>query len=169
MEAVISEKEPHTTTMRPVDLHLPRTKLVCLENTTNRGSGKVWPLEKIAEVEKVARSKNLKMHLDGARIWNAATNLKVQESDIADVVVKEQLVNQRLIPNSMEPRGAIAEYKSATEEFTVWLTSQAPHVHRLLATAFVFGIPETKMRVIAPHVGGGFGCKIFLYRHRKTN
>jgi threonine aldolase len=84
MEAVISEKEPHTTTMRPVDLHLPRTKLVCLENTTNRGSGKVWPLEKIAEVEKVARSKNLKMHLDGARIWNAATNLKVQESDIAN-------------------------------------------------------------------------------------
>ena len=70
--------------MRPVDLHLPRTKLVCLENTTNRGSGKVWPLEKIAEVEKVARSRNLKMHLDGARIWNAATNLKVQESDIAN-------------------------------------------------------------------------------------
>ena len=83
MEAVISEKEPHTTIMRPVDLHLPRTKLVCLENTTNRGGGKVWPLEKIAEVEKVARSRNLKMHLDGARIWNAATNLQVQESDIA--------------------------------------------------------------------------------------
>ena len=81
----------------------------------------------------------------------------------ADVVVKEQLVNQRLIPSSMEPRGAIADYKSATEEFTVWMTSQAPHVHRLLATAFVFGIPETKMRVIAAHVGGGFGCKIFLY------
>ena len=81
----------------------------------------------------------------------------------SDVVVEEQLVNQRLIPNSMEPRGAIAEYKSATEEFTVWMTSQAPHVHRLLATAFVFGIPETKMRVIAAHVGGGFGCKIFLY------
>ena len=53
----------------------------------------------------------------------------------------------------MEPRGAIAEYQSATEEFTVWMTSQAPHVHRLLATAFVFGIPETKMRVIAAHVG----------------
>ena len=81
----------------------------------------------------------------------------------ADVVVKEQLVNQRLIPSSMEPRGAIADYQSATEEFTVWMTSQAPHVHRLLATAFVFGIPETKMRVIAANVGGGFGCKIFLY------
>ena len=81
----------------------------------------------------------------------------------SDILVKENLVNQRLIPTSMEPRGAIAEYKSATEEFTIWMTSQAPHVMRLLMTAFVFGIPETKMRVIAAHVGGGFGCKIFLY------
>ena len=89
-----------------------------------------------------------------------ATEKTLQESD---VVIKQQLNNQRLVPSSMEPRGAIAEYQSATEEFTVWMTSQAPHVHRLLATAFVFGIPETKMRVIAAHVGGGFGCKIFLY------
>jgi len=77
------EKEPHTTIMRPIDLHLPRTKLICIENTSNRGGGKVWPLQKIDEVEKVARSKNLKMHLDGARIWNAATTLDVKESEIA--------------------------------------------------------------------------------------
>ena len=83
MEAVISEKEPHTTIMRPVDLHLPRSKLVCLENTNNRGGGKVWPLEKLAEVEKTARANDLKMHLDGARIWNAATALKVHETEIA--------------------------------------------------------------------------------------
>jgi carbon-monoxide dehydrogenase large subunit len=63
----------------------------------------------------------------------------------------------------MEPRGAIAQYLPATGEFTVWMTSQAPHVMRLLMTAFVFGIPETKMRVISPQVGGGFGSKIFLY------
>jgi carbon-monoxide dehydrogenase large subunit len=50
-----------------------------------------------------------------------------------------------------------------TGEYTVWMTSQAPHVMRLLMTAFVFGIPETKMRCIAPQVGGGFGTKIFLY------
>ncbi len=81
----------------------------------------------------------------------------------ADVVVKQKIVNQRLIPTPMEPRGCIAQYVSATEEFTVWMTSQAPHVMRLLMTAFVFGIPETKMRVIAPQVGGGFGAKIFLY------
>ena len=83
MEAVISEKEPHTTIMRPVDLHLPRSKLVCLENTSNRGGGKVWPLEKLAEVEKTARANDLKMHLDGARIWNAAAALKVHETEIA--------------------------------------------------------------------------------------
>jgi len=89
-----------------------------------------------------------------------ATDQAIQQ---ADVVVREHLVNQRLIPTAMEPRGAIAQYLPATGEFTVWMTSQAPHVMRLLMTAFVFGIPETKMRVISPQVGGGFGSKIFLY------
>ena len=81
----------------------------------------------------------------------------------SDVVVKQRIVNQRLIPNVMEPRGCIAQYMPASEEYTVWMTSQTPHIMRLLMTAFVFGIPETKMRVIAPQVGGGFGTKIFLY------
>jgi len=84
MNEVMIEKEPHTTILRPIDLHLPRTKLVCIENTTNRGGGKVWPLEKIDEVEKLARSNNLKMHLDGARIWNAAAALDIQEAEIAN-------------------------------------------------------------------------------------
>ena len=81
----------------------------------------------------------------------------------SEVVVKQRLINQRLIPNPMEPRGCIAQYLPASEEYTVWMTSQTPHIMRLLMTAFVFGIPETKMRVIAPQVGGGFGTKIFLY------
>jgi len=81
----------------------------------------------------------------------------------AEVVVKEEIINQRLIPTPMETRGAIARYDVATGEFTVWMTSQAPHVMRLLLTAFVFGIPETKLRCIAPNVGGGFGQKIFCY------
>jgi carbon-monoxide dehydrogenase large subunit len=81
----------------------------------------------------------------------------------ADVVIRQPLVNQRLIPTPMETRGCIAQYLPATDEYTVWMTSQAPHVMRLLMTAFVFGIPETKMRVISPQVGGGFGAKIFLY------
>lgn len=81
----------------------------------------------------------------------------------SEVVVKQALINQRLIPNSMETRGCIAQYSPMQDEYTVWMTSQAPHVMRLLMTAFVFGIPETKMRVISPQVGGGFGAKIFLY------
>ena len=81
----------------------------------------------------------------------------------ADVVVKERLVNQRLIPNALEPRGSVGAYDEATGQYTVWMTSQCPHVMRLLITAFVFGIPETKLRCISPQVGGGFGSKIFLY------
>jgi carbon-monoxide dehydrogenase large subunit len=81
----------------------------------------------------------------------------------AEVVVKEPIINQRLIPTPMETRGSVARYDAATGEFTVWMTSQAPHVHRLLLTAFVFGIPEHKLRCIAPNVGGGFGQKIFCY------
>ncbi|HNP84527.1 MAG: molybdopterin-dependent oxidoreductase [Chloroflexi bacterium SZAS-1] len=81
----------------------------------------------------------------------------------AEVTVKEQIINQRLIPTPMETRGALARYDEATGEFTVWMTSQAPHVMRLLLTAFVFGIPETKLRCISPNVGGGFGQKIFCY------
>ena len=78
-------------------------------------------------------------------------------------VVRQRLVNQRLIPNAMEPRASMASYNAATGELTAWITSQNPHVHRLLMAAFVLGMPEHKMRVIAPDVGGGFGSKIFVY------
>jgi carbon-monoxide dehydrogenase large subunit len=81
----------------------------------------------------------------------------------ADHVVKLDIVNQRLIPNAIEPRAAIAEYDRASDMTTVYTTSQNPHVARLLMGAFVMGLPEHKLRVIAPDVGGGFGSKIFLY------
>jgi carbon-monoxide dehydrogenase large subunit len=81
----------------------------------------------------------------------------------AEVVVRQRIVNQRLIPTPMEGRGSAAQYEPSTGEYTVWATSQAPHVMRLLMTAFVFGIPETKMRCLSLQVGGGFGTKIFLY------
>jgi carbon-monoxide dehydrogenase large subunit len=81
----------------------------------------------------------------------------------AEVIVRQRLVNQRLIPTPMEPRGSAADYDPGTGSYTVWMSSQAPHVMRLLMTAFVFGIPETKMRCISPNVGGAFGTKIFLY------
>jgi carbon-monoxide dehydrogenase large subunit len=78
-------------------------------------------------------------------------------------VAKLDLVNNRLIPNAMEPRAAIAEFDSGTDEYLLWSTSQNPHLLRLILCAFVMGIPETKLRVIAPDVGGGFGSKIFNY------
>jgi aerobic carbon-monoxide dehydrogenase large subunit len=81
----------------------------------------------------------------------------------AEVTVREEIINQRLIPTPMETRGSLARYEPANGEFTLWLTSQAPHVMRLLLTAFVFGMPETKLRCISPNVGGGFGQKIFCY------
>ncbi|MEY3271678.1 MAG: carbon monoxide dehydrogenase large chain CoxL [Pseudomonadota bacterium] len=71
--------------------------------------------------------------------------------------------NNRLIPNAMEPRCANASYNSAADEYTLYVSNQNPHVERLLMCAFVLGIPEHKMRVIAPDVGGGFGSKIYLY------
>ena len=78
-------------------------------------------------------------------------------------VTRLDLVNNRLIPNAMEPRAAIGSYSRATEEYTLYVSNQNPHVERLLMTAFVLGLPEHKVRVIAPDVGGGFGSKIFLY------
>ncbi|HEX6537457.1 MAG TPA: xanthine dehydrogenase family protein molybdopterin-binding subunit, partial [Gemmatimonadaceae bacterium] len=78
-------------------------------------------------------------------------------------VVRHRLVNQRLVPNAIEPRASLGSYHAATDELTLWVTSQNPHVHRLIMCAFVLGIPEHKLRVIAPDVGGGFGSKIYIY------
>ncbi len=71
--------------------------------------------------------------------------------------------NNRLIPNAMETRAANAAYNPASDEYTLYVSNQNPHVERLLMCAFVLGIPEHKVRVIAPDVGGGFGSKIYLY------
>ncbi|MBN8960901.1 MAG: xanthine dehydrogenase family protein molybdopterin-binding subunit [Rhizobiales bacterium] len=78
-------------------------------------------------------------------------------------VVKMDLVNNRLAPNAMEPRAALAQYDEAEEHFTLYTTSQNPHVARLVLSAFYNIAPEHKLRVIAPDVGGGFGSKIFIY------
>jgi aerobic carbon-monoxide dehydrogenase large subunit len=81
----------------------------------------------------------------------------------AEVVVRQRLVNQRLIPNPMEVRGDIGWYNPGTDEYTIWMSSQTPHIQRLLLAAFVMGIPEQKIRCISPDIGGAFGTKIFTY------
>ena len=78
-------------------------------------------------------------------------------------VVKQSFRNHRLIPNAIEPRAALASANPGTGDVTLWLTTQNPHVNRLLMAAFVLGMPEHKLRVISPDVGGGFGSKIFVY------
>jgi len=78
-------------------------------------------------------------------------------------VTKIDLVNNRLVPNAMEPRAAIGEYDPGQGAYTLWTTSQNPHVARLVLSAFIGIAPENKLRVIAPDVGGGFGSKIFIY------
>lgn len=78
-------------------------------------------------------------------------------------VTKLDIVNNRLIPTAMEPRAANGSYSRSDDSYTLYVSSQNPHVERLLMTAFVMGLPEHKVRVVAPDVGGGFGSKIYLY------
>jgi aerobic carbon-monoxide dehydrogenase large subunit len=74
-----------------------------------------------------------------------------------------ELTNNRLVPNAMEPRASLADYDAGTGDYKLYTTSQNPHLHRLLIAAFVMGMPENKLTVIAPDVGGGFGSKIYHY------
>jgi carbon-monoxide dehydrogenase large subunit len=95
--------------------------------------------------------------------WKVAggdVDAALQRPDV--VVVRQRLLNQRLIPNAMEPRGAVAQYAPATGEMTIYVTSQNPHIHRVLLSG-VLGIPEHKLRIVAPEIGGGFGSKIHCY------
>lgn len=80
----------------------------------------------------------------------------------ADVTVKQRLINQRLIPNAMETRQVVAQYNAGTGDLTVTLGSQNPHIHRFLLSV-VLGLPEHRIRCVAPEVGGGFGSKIECY------
>ena len=95
--------------------------------------------------------------------WSIGDAAKTDEAFAgARHVVKQRFVNHRLIPTAIEPRAALAT-ASVTGDITLWVTSQNPHVHRLLMSAFILGMPEHKLRVISPDVGGGFGSKIFVY------
>ena len=83
--------------------------------------------------------------------------------ETAHHVTTLELVNNRCVANPMEPRCAVAEYDDGTDEYTLFTTSQNPHVIRMMMGAFVLSIPETKLRVVAPDVGGAFGSKIYHY------
>ncbi len=96
--------------------------------------------------------------------WELGDRAAVDEAFArAAHIVTQEHVQNRLVPNALEPRAAIGSYDPGTEEFTLYLTSQNPHVHRLVMSAFIGIAPEHKLRVVAPDVGGGFGSKIFIY------
>ena len=112
---------------------------------------------------------------DAPKLWDDAENNLCYDWEIGDraavdeafagaaSVVSIDLKNNRLIPNAMEPRAAIGEFDTGREEYTLYTTSQNPHVIRLLMGAYVLSLPEHKLRVVAPDVGGGFGSKIYHY------
>src|SRR5436309_106491 len=126
------------------------------------------PLPSVTVTDRAARSGAPQIHTGAP--GNVAFKWEIGDRSATDAAfkgaattVKKRILNQRLVANAMEPRACIARFDTATGELTLWVTSQNPHVHRLLMCAFVLGIPEHKVRVIAPDVGGGFGSKIFLY------
>ncbi|HUD96797.1 MAG TPA: xanthine dehydrogenase family protein molybdopterin-binding subunit [Woeseiaceae bacterium] len=112
---------------------------------------------------------------DAPQVWDSAPGNVSFDWHIGDAAPVESafakavhiatidVVNTRLIPNAVEPRAAIGDYDSGRDEYTLYTTSQNPHVIRLLMGAYVLHIPEHKLRVIAPDVGGGFGSKIAHY------
>jgi carbon-monoxide dehydrogenase large subunit len=124
------------------------------------------PLPVVVDAKKATEKGRPQLHADVpnnlAFTWTVAGGDVDAAFKAADVVVSERIVNQRLIPNAMETRAALADYRSATGEVTLWVTSQNPHIVRFLLSLDT-GIPEQKIRVIAPDMGGGFGSKIPHY------
>jgi carbon-monoxide dehydrogenase large subunit len=111
---------------------------------------------------------NAQLHEEAA--GNVCFDWELGDKDATDAAIDNaahvatlDLINQRLVPHAMEPRSAVAEYESATDQLTLYCTSQGAHVQRLLLGAFVLQHPEHRFRVVTPDVGGGFGSKIYPY------
>ena len=127
------------------------------------------------DFEELAAVVDLASAADAEQIHEAAPNNQCYDWELGDEaatdaafanahhVAKVDIVNNRLIPNAIEPRAALGEYDAAAGSYTLHTTSQNPHLERLVLAAFVNVAPEARLRVISPDVGGGFGSKIFVY------
>ena len=121
------------------------------------------PLPPVVDPEQAAASGAPQLHAEAS--GNLAFHWTVEGGDIdaafksPDVVVRDRIIQQRLIPTAMETRGAVAQFTPATGELTLWNTTQNPHITRFIMAA-VTGVPEDRLRIVAPEVGGGFGSKI---------
>jgi carbon-monoxide dehydrogenase large subunit len=124
------------------------------------------PLPAVVDPEKAAAGGAPQLHADVPK--NVAFTWVVSGGDAeaafrsAAVTVSLRIVQQRLLPTAMEPRAAVAAYNAATGQLTLWATSQNPHIHRFLCSVML-GLPEHRIRVVSPDVGGGFGSKIPAY------
>jgi carbon-monoxide dehydrogenase large subunit len=126
------------------------------------------PLPAVVDAEQATQPGAPQLHENAPNnivfTWNVGDKAGTDSAiDGAEVVVRQRVVNQRLIPNPMEVRGDIGWYNPGTDEYTIWMSSQTPHIQRLLVGIFTMGIPEHKLRCISPDVGGAFGTKIFCY------
>ena len=126
------------------------------------------PLDGIADPKKATQDGAPLVHEQAPN--NIAFDWEIGDKEKTDAafanaahVATLDIVNNRLIPNAMEPRAALADYNDLTGELTLYMTTQNPHIHRLLMSLASLGLPEHKIRVIAPEVGGGFGSKIHHY------
>ncbi|MGI9658650.1 MAG: xanthine dehydrogenase family protein molybdopterin-binding subunit, partial [Gaiellaceae bacterium] len=124
------------------------------------------PLESVTDVAEAAVPGAPLVHesfgTNESYTWTMSTGEVDQVFGAADVVVKERYRQQRLIPNAMEPRAVLAESIASTGELTLTSATQIPHVLRTTLSG-VLGMPESKLRIVAPDVGGGFGSKLDVY------
>jgi carbon-monoxide dehydrogenase large subunit len=124
------------------------------------------PLGATIDPEKATRPGAAQLHSEVpdniAFTWTVAGGDAEAAFKSAEVTVSQRIVQQRLLPSAMEARGAVASYNRGTGQLTLWCTSQNPHIHRFLCSVML-KLPEHRVRVIAPEVGGGFGSKIPVY------
>jgi aerobic carbon-monoxide dehydrogenase large subunit len=124
------------------------------------------PLGATADPEKATQKGAAQLHAEVpgnvAFTWTVTGGDAEAAFKSAEVQVSQRLVQQRLLPTAMEPRAAVASYNRGSGQLTLWVTSQNPHIHRFLCSVML-GLPEHRVRVIAPEVGGGFGSKIPAY------
>ena len=125
-------------------------------------------LKAVVEVTRALEKGAPQIHAEAAN--NLIFDWELGDAKATDAAIKAaahvtrmKIVNNRLVPNAMEPRAALGHYDKAEDHYTCWTTSQNPHLARLVLSAFYNVAPENKLRVIAPDVGGGFGSKIYIY------
>src|SRR5262249_26085426 len=124
------------------------------------------PLPAVVDIEKALEKDSPRVYPEYpdnvAYTWQLVGGHVTQAFQEAEVVVKQRIENQRLIPVPLETRAVVAHYLPGEAELTLWSSTQIPHLLRT-QVAIQLGLAENQVRVIAPEVGGGFGCKLNVY------